>query len=402
MSRAATHLIRVRTALVGAVTLALLAGAGACKMDPEKWKHGREGKEAKAEEQALPVLVGPVGRGEIEAAISAASTIEAERQVTVHAESTGRILSLSVEEGDTVKKGQLIARIRYEAQSSGLDRAESSLEEARSDYENLKSLYARNAVSKEELDAARVAYNNAQLDVRDRRRDVANTRVVIPFSGTVTERFVNEGAYIASGQQLVSVVDFDSLVARVFIPEKELDRIKVGQPASIVGKAARGRKGVGTVKRIAPIVDATTGTVKLTVSLPPELAGGDNGFLPGMYAEVTLTTEKHEDAVLVPKQAVVYDEEQAFVFVTDGSRVKRVGVKPGFSDGERTEILEGVQPGTEIVVAGQSGLKDGALIRRVDAAGNPLEPDPSGDKDTAELANGSLGEEADSAAPEGA
>jgi membrane fusion protein (multidrug efflux system) len=351
-----------------------------------------QGTDEEAEEQAVPVLVGAVRRGPITASISAASTIEAERHVTVHAESTGRIIKLAIEEGDKVKKGQLLARIKYEAQSSGLDRAETSFERVRADYENVKALYQRNVASKDELNAARVAYENARIDVRDRERDVRNTRVLAPFAGTVTERFVSEGSFIASGQQLLSVTDFDTLVARVYVPEKELDRIKVGQPASVVGKAAKGRLGTGTVRRVAPIVDPTTGTVKLTVGLPPELAGGEAGFLPGMYAEVTLTTERREDALLVPKQAVVHDEEDTFVFVVEGDRARRTRVKPGFSDAEKVEILEGLDVGMEIVVAGQSGLKEGALIGRVDEDGNPVDQTSVPDKGTgSEIANGRMG-----------
>lgn len=351
-----------------------------------------EGTGQEEEEKAVPVLVGTVQRGPITASISAASTIEAERQVTVNAESTGRIIKLTVEEGDTVKKGQLLARIKYEAQSSGLDRAETSFERAQEDYENVKALYQRNVASKDELDAAKAAYENARIDVRDRERDVRNTRVIAPFAGTVTERFASQGSFIANGQPILSVTDFDTLVARVYVPEKELDRIKVGQPARVVGKAAKGRVGTGTIRRIAPIVDPTTGTVKLTVGLPPELAGGETGFLPGMYAEVTLTTERREDALLVPKQAVVHDEEDTFVFVVEGDRARRTRVKPGSSDAVKTEILEGLDVGTEIVIAGQSGLKEGSLIGRVDEDGNPIDEASEEAKDKAsELANGRMG-----------
>lgn len=365
--------------------------APAC-MKPGGFGGPGEGDGQEAEEKAVPVLVGTVQRGPITASISAASTIEAERQVTVNAESTGRIIKLNVEEGDKVKEGQLLARIKYEAQSSGLDRAETSFERAEKDYENVKALYERRVASKDELDAARVAYENARIDVRDRERDVRNTRVVAPFAGTVTERFVSQGSFIANGQPILSVTDFDTLVARVYVPEKELDRIKVGQPARVVGKAAKGRLGTGTIRRIAPVVDPTTGTVKLTVGLPPELAGGETGFLPGMYAEVTLTTERREDALLVPKQAVVHDDEDIFVFVVEGDRARRTRVKPGSSDAVKTEILEGLDVGMEIVIAGQSELKEGSLIGRVDEDGNPIDGVGEEAKGRAsELANGRMG-----------
>ncbi len=326
---------------------------------------------AKDDEQEVPtpVVTTKVGRGEIRARIRATSTIEAERMVTVHAETTGRLTRLSIEEGDDIKSGQLLARIRQDAQRSGLDRANTSVTQAKRDLDTARELFSQGIASKDELNTAERTYEVAKLDVRDRKRDVRNTRVEAPFGGTVTERFVTEGAFVSAGAQLLSIVDFDTLVARVYVPEKELDRLRVGQDAEIVGKAAKGRHGVGQLRRIAPVVDASTGTVKLTIGLPTELVGGDTGFLPGMYAEVTLTTEIRPQAVLLPKQAMVYDEEQPFVFIADGDRVKRVQVTLGLTDRDHAEVIDGVALGDEIVLSGHAGLKDGGLVQRVDPSG---------------------------------
>jgi RND family efflux transporter MFP subunit len=333
-------------------------------------KPGDETEESD-EERATPVVVEVVHKGAIEASISAASTIEAEQMVTVHAESTGRLVSLSFEEGDDVDKGELLARVKADAQSSGLDRASTGLEQAKRDLEITRSLHERKVASDEELRTAELAYENAQLDVRDRRRDVRNTKVTAPFSGTVTERFASEGGFVTAGQQLLSIVDFSTLVARVYVPEKELDRLSVGQSATVVGKAARGRRGQGVVKRIAPVVDATTGTVKVTVALPDDLVGADKGFLPGMYAEVTLTTEQRGDATLLSKRALIREDDQAYAFVVEGDRAKRVRLELGLEDDEFVEVLKGLEVGDEVVTSGQAGLKDDGLIERVDETGRP-------------------------------
>jgi RND family efflux transporter MFP subunit len=329
---------------------------------------GEEESPGPAEEAASPVLVVTVSKGDIDASIAVSSTIEAERQVSVHAEATGQIVKLEVEEGELVKEGQLLARIKYDAQSSLLERAATSLEKTEVDFARMKELYDRGAASKEELDNAELALRNAKLDRQDRSREVKNTRVKAPFAGTLTERLVAEGGFVSSGQQLFSITDFDTLVARVYVPEKELDRIRVGQVADVVGKAAQGRRGEGKVDRIAPIVDAATGTVKVTITLPPELAGKE-GFLPGMYAEVTLTTETRKDVTLVPKPALVRDEDQTYVFVVEGDHAVRRLVEVGLGDDQSVEALSGVSPGESIIVAGQAGLKDGALVTVVDPTG---------------------------------
>lgn len=349
-------------ALLFALALGCQANAGGFEK--------KKASETEVVEQPSPVVVGTVEHGAITATISAASTIEAERQVTVNAESTGRIVDLAVEEGDKVTAGQILARIRFDAQASSLLRANTSLAKAQTDFERIEQLYKEKVVGQEEYLKARNALDVAELDLRDRAREMKNTKVTAPFSGTVTQRMVTEGGFVTNGAQLLQVTDFSTLVARVFVPEKELDRVRVGQEALVVGKAARGRKGTGKVLRISPIVDAGTGTVKMTVALPQELAGSQ-GFLPGMYAEVTLTVDHREGVALVPKGAIIHDEEQTYVFVPEGDKARRVRVELGLQDAERVEILKGIGPGDAVIVAGQTGLKDGAKIVRVDAQGRP-------------------------------
>jgi membrane fusion protein (multidrug efflux system) len=370
--RPSSLLLRRAATLLGALLLTVPCLA-ACGPMGQADASDRGSDQDDDEEIATPVVVARVSQGEISAQIRATSTIEAERMVTVHAETTGRITALTFEEGDVVKEAQLLARIRQDLQRSGLDRASTSFSKAERDLDIVRDLFARGVASQQELTQAELAYDTATLDVRDRKRDVSNTRVQAPFRGTVTQRFVSEGAFVTSGAQILSIVDFDTLVARVYVPEKELDRLRVGQDAEIAGKAAQGRRGVGKLERIAPVVDATTGTVKVTISLPATLVGGDAGFLPGMYAEVTLTTEVRPKATLVPKQALVYDEEQPYLFVAEGDRARRVKVELGLTDREHAEVVSGVEVGQELVLTGHAGLKDGGLVTRVDPNGKPVE-----------------------------
>jgi membrane fusion protein (multidrug efflux system) len=369
MSASPRHLVR---AAVGLLTITLTITLGGC--DPGMF--GKNGEDAGAmqepEERPTPVLIATLERGTIQGQIRAASTIEAELQVTVHAESVGRITSLVLEEGDTIEAGQVLARIRREAQSLGVERAETNLADAERELARVEALFRQGIASQSELDQARTRVDTASLDKRDRRRDLSNTVIVAPFTGVLTRRFVDEGAFVANGAQVFEITDFSTLVARVYVPERELDRIAVGQPAQIVGKAAKNRQGTGSVRRIAPVVDATTGTVKVTIALPTELAGGSNGFLPGMYAEVTLTTERHENVPLVPKPALIHEDEQTFVFIADGDRARRVLIQTGLADDDFVEVIGGIDVGARIIVAGQTGLKDGGLLLEVDTKGQPV------------------------------
>ncbi len=363
----------------GAAPLLVLALVAGC--DARAARDGKGGEKKEEVQEPTPVVVGVVERGSIVSTISTASTIEAERQVTIHAESTGRLVDLTVEEGDTVKKGQIIARIRFDAQANSLVRANTSLDKARVDFNRAERLYNDRVIGEEEFLRARNALEVAELDLSDRSREMRNTKVTAPFDGTITQRKVTAGSFVNNGAELLTIVDFGTLVARVFVPEKQLDRIQVGQSAEVVGKAARGRRGEGKVLRIAPTIDASTGTVKVTVSMPPAATAAQS-FLPGMYAEVTLTTDSRSDVLLVPKSAVVRDEEQTYLFTLQGDAStgftgKRVRVETGLTDPERIEIVKGLGAGEPVILAGQTGLKDGAKVVRVDAQGKPLDAAPA-------------------------
>ena len=384
------------------LTAAVMPGCG--KFGPGG-PGGQGAPEEEPEDKPSPVVVAEVGRGTIEGEIRASSSIEAELQVTVHAEATGRLTFLGFEEGDHVDGSTVLAKVKRDAQSLGVERATSSVADAQREFERVEKLYNQGIASQSEYDQSKSTLDNARLDAKDRRRDLSNTTVRAPFTGTVTQRFVSPGSFVTSGAQIYELTDFRTLVARVYVPEKELDRIAIGQDASVVGKAAKGRSAVGEVRRIAPTVDSATGTVKVTIGLPaPESeasaqeGAARKGFMPGMYAEVTLTTEVHENVLIVPKPALIHDEEQVFVFVVaqgeppeageagddkdaddadkstqPGLVAKKTLIEVGLSDDDYVEAVGGIEQGARIIVAGQTGLKDGAKIVEVDGKGQPLD-----------------------------
>ena len=133
--------------------------------------------------------------------------------MTIHAESTGRLVDLTVEEGDQVKKGQIIARIRFDAQANSLVRANTSLEKARVDFNRAERLYNDRVIGEEEFLKARNALEVAELDLSDRSREMRNTKVTAPFDGTITQRKVTAGAFVNNGAELLTIVDFSTLVA---------------------------------------------------------------------------------------------------------------------------------------------------------------------------------------------
>lgn len=315
----------------------------------------------KKNEELVPVEIATLGRGSIESVLRYSANLEAESEVQVFSQAARLVTELHVEEGAAVAKGDLLLRLQDDEQKSNLDRVESQLAKARREYERQKSLYAQELISEQAMNDATYEREQLEIALADAQRELGYTEVRAPISGIVTQRLVNLGDHITVNQHLFDMVDFDTIVARVFVPEKELKRLDLGQTARIYSASLGGEAHLGSVLRIAPVVDPKSGTVKVTVDVPRR-----RGLRPGMYVEVELVTDVEDDALLVPKRAVVYDQNRAFLFrLSDEMIVERLVIEPRLEDQLWIEPSPGsdLAAGDRIVIAGQAGLKDGTRVR---------------------------------------
>lgn len=332
-----------------------------------------DGEAADKAVEAVPVEVATLAGGEIEAVLRFSTNLEAESAVEVYSEAARRVVDLRVEEGDRVAKGQILVRLQDEEQKTSLARVEMQLARASREYDRQKRLYAQELISEQAFNDATFELEQLELAEEEARRQLSYTEVRSPIAGTVTARRVNRGDHVTVNQHLFDIVDFGSIVARVYVPEKELPRLASGLAARITAPALGEEVYAGRIDRLAPVVDPKSGTVKVTVALP------DAGRMsPGMYVDVVLITDKVPDALLVPKRALVYDNDQIFVYrLTGGDRVERVRVRPVLEDRDFVQPAGGLAAGDRVVVAGQAGLKDGAQVRLL--PGSPL-PGQNGDR----------------------
>ena len=361
---------------LGALGLVAILASWGCTVgcsvgnsDAKTFENGQTDENRK--EEAVPVEVAALGHGEIEAVLRLSSNLEAEDEVQVFAEAPRRVTELLVEEGTPVRKGRTLIQLQDDEQKSAVAKAEIELKESERDYERAKELYEQKLVTEETYTEAGYKVERNRLALADARRELSYTQVRAPIAGIVTERLVNLGDQVTVNQPLFRIVDFDSIVARIYVPEKDMARLAVGQPARLKADALGGQVFAGSIDRISPIVDPATGTVKVTVATPRQ-----EGLRPGMYVEVELVTAVHDAALLVPKRALVYDNDQVFVFrLKDERRVERLRVTALLENTDFIEPAGGLESGDQLVVAGQSGLKDNGLVRL------PGDPEPTDDED---------------------
>jgi len=321
-----------------------------------------------ADTELVPVEVATLGRGPIEALLRSSTNLAAESEVQVFSQAARLVRELRIEEGDRVRRGAVLLRLQDEEQLSRLARAESQLAKSRREYQRQDSLWSQRLISEQAFNEATYEVEQLELEVADARRELGYTEVRAPIAGTITSRLVNLGDTVTVNQHLFDLVDFNTLVARIFVPEKELSRLRPGLPARIYSTSLGGGPRRGRVQRIAPVVDARSGTIKVTVAI-----AANQGLRPGMYVEVDLVTAVHEDALLVPKRAVVWDDDQAYVFrLGEDDTVERLPLQVGLENSEHVEPISGstdLEAGQQIIIAGQAGLKTGTRIRQVGGGG---------------------------------
>lgn len=309
----------------------------------------------------VPVEAALVTRGDIEAYISASANLETESSVRVLSRKTNLVTELMVEEGDRVSKGQVLARLENEDQRIALEKAKSTYERNKAEYERQKHLIERKLVSDKGFADTTYQFHQSKLDRDNAQLNYDFTIIKAPIDGTLTQRLINLGDQVTNNKHLFDIVDFDTMVARVFLPEEHLPSLSVGQQARVYSQSYPEQSFSGEVLRVSPVVDARSGTVKVTVAV-----GAKKYLRPGMYVDVHVITETRSDTVLVPKKALVYDDEQTYVYRIVEGVVERVAVRQDIVDVEYFKPVKAdITAGDVVVVAGVNGLKNKAQVRVV-------------------------------------
>ena len=319
----------------------------------------KDAESAENEEIPVPVEVAEVTTGTISSYISATANLVAEDQVKVLAEAEGRIERLQVEEGDRVAKGQVLAVLVQDEAKIAKAKVELKASNTGAALERAKRSFEEGLISSESYDKLKMDDEIARQEVAEAEWRLAKTVIRAPFTGRITERFITLGQHLHPGDELFTIADYDPLVARIYLPERDVLELEEGREVRITLAAETELSFVGRIRQIAPVVDTATGTVKVTVEAvqPPA------GVRPGAFVSIDIVRERHATALLLPRESVIRELRTAHVFVTEDDQAVKKAVTLGIEEGELVEVLTGVAEGDAVVIAGQGGLDDGQRIK---------------------------------------
>lgn len=316
----------------------------------------KDDEEEEKETPPVPVEVAEVTHREISSYYVTTATLEPERKVDILAKIADEVEEIRVEEGDVVKKGQLLCRLDDDEQRVALEEAKINQAQRKSDFERIESMFKQNLISEKEYLDTKYQYELAANAYEAAAVRYEYTRIRAPFDGVVTERLVDVGEHAAVGTRLFVMADTDPLLLTMYLPEGEIKTIRTGQQVFIIPDASPDMRFNGKIIRLAPEVDQRTGTIKVTA----ETRGGG---IPGSFVRVRVVTDTRSSTLAIPRRGVVADAGDRFVFIAEADTVRKVEVSVGYEDEEFAEILEGLQAGDSVVVAGAGGVRTGTKIK---------------------------------------
>ena len=348
--------------LLRVAVMALALAITACAEDGVAGDKTAQEKDAKAlADSAIPVEVAKPVRGEMLAMYSGTATLEAEADAKIVAKVGGEVRRILVEEGDHVAAGQVLAVLDDRQLKLQAAQTRAALAKAERDFNRQVELHEKGLVSAGAFEGLKYDLDNQRALDDIARLNLSYAEIRAPFAGIVSERNVKLGQEIAVGIAMFRVTDPTPLKAAVYVPERELARLKTGQSASISVDALAGRSFPAIVKLVAPTVDATTATFKVTL----EVNDPKGDLKPGMFSRVGIVFERRGDALTIPRIALLDTDGSSNVFVVAKGKAEQRTIKTGLSNAGKIEVTEGLTGTEQVVVVGQNGLKDGNPVRVV-------------------------------------
>jgi membrane fusion protein (multidrug efflux system) len=364
------------------VCIALIAPVAGC---------GRGPSAAQRDHRPIVAVITPQ-RGAAVRSISLPGDLVGLYESTLFSKVTGYLKGISVDKGDWVKRGQVLAEIEVPELQQRFERAQADLEVQRLTYQRLEQVWKSDPrlVARQDVDIAQGKYRAGKAQVDELGALVGYTRIVAPYDGVITGRFVDPGALIKAGgtqntagpsegsshpggtaTPVLSMARIDIMRIYVYAPQGVVGLIKRGTPATLTLQDGSGKSYSGEVTRFASSLDLSTRTMLAEIDIP----NPHHELYPGMYANVTLQLERHADAIRLPNSAVANDERgDGYVLVARKGVLAKVRVDTGINDGHYIEITRGLAGNEQVVASVNPSLSAGEQVVAVAAPALSVKP----------------------------
>ena len=311
----------------------------------------------------------------------AVGSLRSRQGVMLRPEVGGRVKQILFNDGQRVRKGQLLVQFEDQLQQAQLSQAKAELSIAEANHKRNQELVTQNFISKRSLDesGAALEVSRAKLALAD--ATLQRLKVLAPFDGITGLKQINVGDYLKDGADMVNIEDIDAVLVDFRLPERFQAKIRAGQKAQLTVDALPGRPFSAIVQAVDPLIEANGRSVGVRGCIDNR----QQQLRPGMFARVNSVFGVRDNALVIPEEAIMPQGGRTFVVkVVAGDKPEvliseRVAVKVGLRLPGKVEILEGLAAGDTVVTAGHQRLqKDGTAVRVVDLSqpggGRPAGP----------------------------
>ena len=314
----------------------------------------------KAPQPPVKVSVFKVQKNNTAREQSWSGTIEADNTAEIGFAVPGVVNQIAVEEGQTVKQGQLLASLDATEYSNALAIAHAGLEQAEDLYNRLNDLYQKGSLPAKDYIDIKTKLAQAKANQQISAKHIADSRLYAPISGIITARKIERGSAAAPGVPAFTIVKTDMVYAKITVPESEVGALKNGHPAMVFIPTINDSIA-GHINIINPQADANSRTYSVKI----KLNNPAGQLLPGMLATITMNTGKNVNTIAIPATAVVRDADDiTYVFITNAqNQAVRKRITVGSLTGKNEVVVTaGLNDGEQVITAGLTNLKDGTAV----------------------------------------
>jgi membrane fusion protein (multidrug efflux system) len=300
--------------------------------------------------------------------LEAIGTVAAVQGVTVSADLPGIVESIAFDSGDRVSTGDVLVRLDTRQEQAQLAAAEAKLNLARLNLERIRGLREKGVTSQAEFDAAAAAHDEAEASAGEIRAAIERKTIRAPFSGVLGIRAVNLGQYLTNGQPVAPLQALDPIYVNFDVPQQDLRQVPVGAEVRTSADGLPGSALTGRITAIDSVVDPSTRNVRVQATFAnPRLA-----LRPGMFVKAEVLLEARQPVIQIPASSINYAPYGDSVFVVEDLQgpdgrpyrgVRQQFVKLGNARGDLIAVLDGIEPGEEIVSSGAFKLRNGAAVQ---------------------------------------
>lgn len=290
--------------------------------------------------------------------ISFPGSIDPWVRLEVLAEVSGRVMNKEVDEGKTVEKGKVIARLDKRDYENAYNSILASYKAATATLNRLKELRKGELSTRSQLDDAQAQVDTLKASLDTAKLNLERTVIRAPIKGMVNRVFIDEGQYLNQYQKVVEILQTDRVKVNVGIPESNADAVRKIETFDVTIDALGDRQFKAEKNHFSRTADAMARLYNLELSLPNP--GGL--ILPDMFARVLVVKQEVDDALVVPLYSVINRKDKLIVFVEDGGMVSSREVELGIQEGWQVEITNGLSKGDRVVVVGNRSVSDGQKV----------------------------------------